>query len=66
LQAYDDNEVHSTYAYLTTVMEELGVQYIHISANPAIPQKTFEAIRSSFSNTIILCNGITPQTEKPP
>jgi N-ethylmaleimide reductase len=62
LQAYDDNEVHSTYAYLTTVMEELGVQYIHISANPAIPQKTFEAIRSSFSNTIILCNGITPET----
>jgi N-ethylmaleimide reductase len=43
-------------------MEELGVQYIHISANPAIPQKTFEAIRSSFSNTIILCNGITPET----
>jgi hypothetical protein len=26
---------------------------------------TFDAIRTGFSNTIILCNGITPETAPP-
>ena len=62
LQAYDPDEVHETYAYLAKTMSGLDIQYIHISANPAIPQKTFDAIRAGFSNTIILCNGLTPDT----
>jgi N-ethylmaleimide reductase len=62
LQAYQENEVQETYAYLAKAMNELGIQYIHISANPAIPQKTFDAIRAAFSNTIILCNGFTAET----
>jgi len=62
LQAYDPDEVHDTYAYLARAMNGLDIQYIHISANPAIPQKTFDAIRAGFSNTIILCNGLTPDT----
>jgi N-ethylmaleimide reductase len=62
LQAYDENEVHETYTYLANTMEQVGIQYIHISANPAIPQKTFDALRSSFLNTIILCNALTAET----
>ncbi len=62
LQAYDANKVHETYDYLAKVMDGLDIQYIHISANPAIPQKTFDAIRAGFSNTIILCNGLTAET----
>jgi N-ethylmaleimide reductase len=27
-----------------------------------IPQKTFDAIREAFKGTIILCNGLTPET----
>lgn len=62
LQAYDEDEVQETYAYLAKAMNALDIQYIHISVNPGIPQKTFEAIRTNFSNTIILCNGLTAET----
>ncbi|TWJ01514.1 N-ethylmaleimide reductase [Mucilaginibacter frigoritolerans] len=62
LQAYNGDEVHETYTYLAKAMNELDIRYIHISANPTIPQKTFNAIRSAFSNTIILCNGFTAET----
>jgi N-ethylmaleimide reductase len=62
LQAYDVNEVHETYIHLVKAMNELDIQYIHISANPAIPAKTFDAIRANFLNTIILCNGLTAGT----
>ena len=62
LQAYDEQEVHETYTLLAKEMDNLGIQYIHISANPNIPQKTFDTIRSNFSNTIILCNGLTAET----
>jgi N-ethylmaleimide reductase len=62
LQAYDAEEVHQTYAYLAKEMYRLAIQYIHISANPGIPQKTFDAIRSNFFNTIIFCNGLTAET----
>lgn len=62
LQTYNNDDVHETYSYLAREMGNLGLQYIHISANPAIPQKTFDAIRANFSNTIILCNGLTAET----
>lgn len=62
LQAYDSAEVHETYAYLATELHKVGIAYIHISANPDIPETTFTAIRNNFSNTIILCNGLTPET----
>lgn len=62
LKAYDADEVHETYAYLAKAMNELDIQYIHISANPAIPQKTLDTIRVNFLNTIILCNGLTAET----
>jgi len=60
LKPYDPEETHETYTYLAKELDMIGLTYIHISGNPAIPQKTFDAIRSNFTNTIILCNGITP------
>ncbi|ACU61795.1 alkene reductase [Chitinophaga pinensis] len=62
MPAYDEAEVHATYAYLSGALNKLGVAYLHISDNPAIPEKTHQAIRSAFSNTIIYCNGLTPET----
>ncbi len=62
LAAYDAEETHQTYAYLAGRLEEIGIAYLHIGANPLIPPKTFEAIRAAFSGTIILCNGLTPAT----
>ena len=62
LAAYDEEETHQTYAYLAQRLEEIGIAYIHIGVNGPIPQKTFDAIRAAFSGTIILCNGLTPET----
>lgn len=62
LAAYDTEEVHQTYTYLSSELDKLGIAYIHISANPEIPEKTYKAIRAVFTNTIIICNGLTPET----
>ncbi|GAB3168374.1 alkene reductase [Telluribacter humicola] len=62
LLPYDTEEVHQTYAYLASELNKLAIAYIHISASPSIPEKTYEAIRSAFANTLIYCNGLTPET----
>lgn len=62
LKPYENEAVHETYAYLAEKLNDIGITYIHIASNPAIPQKIFDAIRNNFENTIILCNGITPET----
>ncbi|SFC73194.1 N-ethylmaleimide reductase [Spirosoma endophyticum] len=62
MPAYDEADVHQTYAYLSGELNRLGIAYIHISDNPSIPQKTHQSIRSAFSNTLIYCNGLTAQT----
>ncbi len=62
LQPYPEEEVHETYTHLAKELDTIGIAYIHIGSNPAIPQKTFDAIRSGFTNTIILCNGLNPET----
>lgn len=62
MPAYDNTEVHQTYAYLAAEMNRLGIAYLHISNNPGIPEETHSAIRQAFSNTIIYCNGFTPET----
>lgn len=62
MPAYDEAEVHQTYAYLSGELNRLGIAYIHLSDNPSIPQKTHQAIRSAFSNTLIYCNGLTAET----
>ncbi len=60
LAAYNEAETHQTYAYLAQRLEEIGIAYIHIAVNATIPQKTLEAIRTTFSGTLIICNGLTP------
>ncbi|WP_461115407.1 alkene reductase [Spirosoma jeollabukense] len=62
MPAYEEADVHQTYVYLSEELNRLGITYLHISDNPSIPQKTHQAIRSAFSNTLIYCNGLTPET----
>lgn len=62
MPAYDESVVHDTYAYLALELQKLGIAYIHVSDNPGIPEKTHQAIRSNFSNALIYCNGLTPET----
>lgn len=62
LQPYAEDEVHETYAYLAAELNALNIAYIHIGVSAIIPQKTFDVIRSAFKGTIILCNGLTPDT----
>lgn len=62
IQPYSEQEVHETYSYLASELNNLGIAYIHISNNPDIPQKTHEAIRQHFKGTIIMCNGLTPES----
>jgi N-ethylmaleimide reductase len=61
MPTYDEVEVHQTYAYLSSELNCLGIAYLHISDNPTIPQKTHQAIRRAFSNTLIYCNGLTAE-----
>ncbi|GAA4915383.1 alkene reductase [Mucilaginibacter defluvii] len=62
MPAYDTNVVHQTYTHLVEQVGRLGIDYLHISNNPDIPEETHRAIREAFSNTIIYCNGFTAET----
>jgi N-ethylmaleimide reductase len=62
LPPYNLTDVHETYTHLSKELNKTGLTYIHISSNPAIPEKTYDSIRSHFLNTVILCNGLTPET----
>jgi len=59
---YDTGEVHQTYTYLSGELDKIGIAYIHLSTNSEIPDQTYKAIRAAFTNTIIFCNGLTPET----
>jgi N-ethylmaleimide reductase len=62
LAQYDEEETHNTYAWLAQKLNDLQIVYIHVAVNAPIPEKTFLAIRENFSGTIILSNGLTPET----
>lgn len=62
LALYDDEETTDTYLWLAQNLNKLGIAYIHIAVNAPIGEKTFQAIRNNFSGTIILSNGLTPET----
>jgi N-ethylmaleimide reductase len=62
MPTYEESEVHETYAYLASELQRINIAYIHVSDNPSIPEKTHAAIRNNFSNTLIYCNGLTPET----
>lgn len=62
LEEYGEDETHNTYAYLSQKLDELQIAYVHVAVNADIPEKTFQAMRNNFSGTIILANGLTPET----
>jgi N-ethylmaleimide reductase len=62
LPVYDEQEVNATYSLLATELNKSGIAYLHIGVSAIIPQKTFDAIREGFKGTIILCNGLTPES----
>ncbi|WP_460982613.1 oxidoreductase [Spirosoma fluminis] len=62
MPAYEEADVHQTYAYLSGELNRLDIAYIHISDSLLIPQKTHQAIRKAFFNTLIYCNGLTAET----
>lgn len=62
LPAYDEQEVSATYALLARELNKLNIAYLHLGISAIIPQQTLDAIRSGFTGTIILCNGLTPET----
>jgi N-ethylmaleimide reductase len=35
---------------------------LHFGMSPKIAQKTLDAVRQAFSRTIIICNGLTPES----
>jgi len=54
----DDN--HDLYVYLTSQLNELGLVYLHLVDHsgmgaPAVPAETVDAIRETFTGTLILC-----------
>lgn len=62
LPPYAEQEVHETYALLARELDKSGIAYLHIGVSAIIPQQTFDVIRDGFKGTIILCNGLTPET----
>ena len=64
LVEYGEDETNNTYAYLSQKLDELQIAYVHIAVNAPIPAKTFQAIRDNYSGTIILANGLTPETSE--
>ncbi len=62
LAEYGEEETHNTYAYLAQELDDLQIAYLHIAVNAPIPEKTFQAIRDNFSGTIVLANGLSPET----
>jgi N-ethylmaleimide reductase len=62
LAAYPKQQVQETYAYLAQELDRIGVAYVHIGVNAAIPPALLAAIRYAYRGTIILCNGLTPET----
>ena len=40
----------------------MDIAYIHLSINPSMEERTLNGIREAFTNTLILCNGLTPES----
>jgi N-ethylmaleimide reductase len=62
LAPYDEQETNNTYAWLAQKLDDLQIAYLHVAVNAPVPEKTFQVIRENFSGTIILSNGLSPET----
>jgi N-ethylmaleimide reductase len=62
LTPYHEGETADTYIWLAQNLNKLGIAYMHIAVNGQIPESALQAIRNNFPQTIILSNGLTPET----
>ena len=62
LKPYDHVEVINTYTYLATELDKLKIAYLHIGLSPAVTDDFLRQIKDAFKGTIIICNGLTPET----
>ena len=62
LKAYETNEVVETYQYLATQLGKLDIAYLHIGLSPAIKEDFLKAIKEAFGGTLLICNGLTPDS----
>lgn len=62
LSPYGEEETNNTYAWLAQSLDKQEIAYLHIAVNAPIPERTFHSLRANFSGTIILSNGLTPET----
>jgi N-ethylmaleimide reductase len=62
LKPYSSEEVHETYVHLAKALDEIGIASLHIGIGGPVPHELLNDIRASFAGTIILCNGLTPES----
>lgn len=62
LIAYREEDVISTYKYLAEKLGKLKIAYLHICLSPAVKDDFLSEIKKSFGRTLIICNGLTPET----
>jgi N-ethylmaleimide reductase len=62
LKAYETGEVVNTYRYLATQLGKLNIAYLHIGLSPAVNDDFLKGIKEAFGGTLIICNGLTPET----
>lgn len=59
---YNADEVVETYSHLAKEIDKMDIGYVHLGANPNTTQQTLDTIRSAFKGSIILSNGLSPET----
>jgi N-ethylmaleimide reductase len=62
LKAYETDEVVKTYQYLAAQLGKLNIAYLHIGLSPAVMDDFLKGIKEAFGGTLIICNGLTPET----
>lgn len=62
LKAYGEDEVIETYKYLAAELGKLRICYLHIGLSPAVNDDFLREINENFGGTLIICNGLTPET----
>jgi len=62
LKAYGEEDIMSTYEYLAEELGKLQIAYLHIGLSPAVKDDFLSNIQSNFGGTLIICNGLTPET----
>ncbi|SDT68254.1 N-ethylmaleimide reductase [Mucilaginibacter mallensis] len=62
LKAYAEDEVINTYKYLAQELGKLKIAYIHIGLSPAVKDDFLSQLKDAFGGTLIICNGLTPET----